>query len=94
MRAHPRSATFGAALPVAGLAGSLRNRFLATPLNGRVRAKTGSIARVQTLSGYIELGGGKALTFSVEANHHAESSKVMLEAIDSVVVELGRGGQR
>src|SRR3954463_6811572 len=94
MRAHPRSATFAAALPVAGLAGSLRNRFLGTPLNGRVRAKTGSIARVQSLSGYIELGGGKALTFSVEANHHAESSKVMLNAIDSVVVELGKGGKR
>ena len=94
MRTHPRSATFGAALPVAGLAGSLRNRFLGTPLNGRVRAKTGSIARVQSLSGYIELGGGKSLTFSVEANHHAESSKVMLNAIDSVVVELGKGGKR
>ncbi|MFL5490283.1 MAG: D-alanyl-D-alanine carboxypeptidase/D-alanyl-D-alanine-endopeptidase, partial [Gemmatimonadales bacterium] len=94
MRTHPRSATFAAALPVAGLAGSLRNRFLGTPLNGRVRAKTGSIARVQSLSGYIEIGGGKTLTFSVEANHHAESSKVMLNTIDSVVVELGTGGKR
>ncbi len=94
MRTHPRSATFAAALPVAGLAGSLRNRFLGTPLNGRVRAKTGSIARVQSLSGYIELGGGKNLTFSVEANHHAESGMVMLNAIDSVVVELGKGGKR
>ena len=39
MRTHPRSATFAAALPVAGLAGSLRNRFLGTPLNGRVRGE-------------------------------------------------------
>ncbi len=94
IRSHPRSATFATALPAAGLAGSLRNRFLGTPLNGRVRAKTGSIARVQSLSGYIELGGGKALTFSVEANHHAESSRIMLNAIDSVVVELGRSGKQ
>jgi D-alanyl-D-alanine carboxypeptidase/D-alanyl-D-alanine-endopeptidase (penicillin-binding protein 4) len=90
MRHHPRYAPFAAALPMAGLAGSLKNRFIATPLAGRVRAKTGSIARVQSLSGYIELGGGKALTFSVQANHHAEDGRTMLNAIDSVVVEMGR----
>ena len=91
MRQHPRSAGFAAALPIAGLAGSLRNRFLGTPLAGRVRAKTGSIARVQSLSGYLEIGGGKTLTFSVQANHHAETSRTMLAAIDSVVVEMARG---
>jgi serine-type D-Ala-D-Ala carboxypeptidase/endopeptidase (penicillin-binding protein 4) len=94
MRRHPRFGAFAAGLPLAGMAGSLRNRFLATPLAGRVRAKTGSIARVQSLSGYIELGGGKALTFSVEANHHAEDGRTMLAAIDSIVVQLGRGRTR
>jgi D-alanyl-D-alanine carboxypeptidase/D-alanyl-D-alanine-endopeptidase (penicillin-binding protein 4) len=89
MRRHPRYAGFAAGLPQAGLVGSLRNRFLGTALAGRVRAKTGSISRVQSLSGYIELGG-RTLTFSVEANHHAEDSRTMLAAIDSVVVEMGR----
>jgi serine-type D-Ala-D-Ala carboxypeptidase/endopeptidase (penicillin-binding protein 4) len=91
MRRHPRFASFAAGLPVSGLVGSLRNRFVGTPLAGRVRAKTGSIARVQSLSGYIELGGGKALTFSIQANHHAETGKIMLDTIDSVVVEMVRG---
>jgi len=91
MRYHPRSGGFTAALPLAGMAGSLRTRFLGTPLAGRVRAKTGSIARVQSLSGYIQTGGGKALSFSVQANHHAETSRTMLAAIDSVVMEMGRG---
>jgi D-alanyl-D-alanine carboxypeptidase/D-alanyl-D-alanine-endopeptidase (penicillin-binding protein 4) len=93
MRRHPRYATFAAGLPQAGMVGSLRNRFMGTPLAGRVRAKTGSISRVQSLSGYIELSGGKTLTFSVEANHHAQPSRMMLAMIDSVVVELGRGGR-
>lgn len=90
MRRHPRYASFAAGIPQAGVVGSLRTRFLGTPLAGRVRAKTGSISRVQSLSGYIELGG-RTLTFSVEANHHAEDGRTMLAAVDSVVVELGRG---
>ena len=94
MRRHPRFAGFAAGLPVAGMVGSLRTRFLGTPLAGRVRAKTGSIARVQSLSGYVELGSGKALTFSVQANHHAENSRTMLAAIDSIVVDMARGRNR
>jgi D-alanyl-D-alanine carboxypeptidase/D-alanyl-D-alanine-endopeptidase (penicillin-binding protein 4) len=91
IRRHPRFGGFAAGLPVAGLVGSLRTRFLGTPLAGRVRAKTGSIARVQSLSGYIELGPGRALTFSVQANHHAENGRIMLAAIDSIVVDMARG---
>jgi serine-type D-Ala-D-Ala carboxypeptidase/endopeptidase (penicillin-binding protein 4) len=90
MRRHPRYSTFVAALPQAGANGSLRNRFMATTLAGRVRAKTGSISRVNSLSGYIELGTGRNLTFSVQANHHAQPTKPMLAAIDSIVVEMGR----
>jgi serine-type D-Ala-D-Ala carboxypeptidase/endopeptidase (penicillin-binding protein 4) len=91
MRHHPRYPSFAPGLPQAGLPGSLKNRFVGTPLAGRVRAKTGSISRVYTLSGYVELGNGKALTFSIEANHHAETSRTMLAAIDSMVVDLGKG---
>jgi serine-type D-Ala-D-Ala carboxypeptidase/endopeptidase (penicillin-binding protein 4) len=90
MRRHPRHATFAAGLPQAGLAGSLRTRFVGTPLAGRVRAKTGSISRVHALTGYIERGQGRSLIFSVEANHHAEPSRTMMAAIDSVVVEMAR----
>ncbi len=90
IRQHPRYAAFGAGLPQAGLVGSLRNRFLGTPLAGRVRAKTGSISRVHSLSGFIELGGNRTLIFSIQANHHAENSRTMQGAIDSVVVEMAR----
>ena len=90
IRRHPRYATFAAGLPQAGGTGSLRNRFVGTPLSGRVRGKTGSISRVNTLSGYIELEKGGFLTFSVQANHHAQPSRAILGVIDSVVVEMGR----
>jgi serine-type D-Ala-D-Ala carboxypeptidase/endopeptidase (penicillin-binding protein 4) len=90
MRRHPRYATFAAGLPQAGNTGSLRNRFLGTPLAGRVRGKTGSIARVNSLSGYVELGSGKNLVFSVQANHHAQPSRDILAVIDSIVVDMAK----
>ena len=90
MRRHPRYPTFAAGLPQAGGTGSLKNRFVGTPLAGRVRGKTGSISRVNSLSGYVELPGGKALTFSVQANHHAQPSRPILAAIDSIVLEMAK----
>jgi D-alanyl-D-alanine carboxypeptidase/D-alanyl-D-alanine-endopeptidase (penicillin-binding protein 4) len=91
IRTHPRFATFAPGLPQAGGTGSLRTRFVGTPLAGRVRAKTGSIAGVHTLSGYIDRPNGKPLTFAIEVNHHAQPNRAVLAAIDSVVVEMGKG---
>jgi D-alanyl-D-alanine carboxypeptidase/D-alanyl-D-alanine-endopeptidase (penicillin-binding protein 4) len=90
MRTHPNYEAFAAALPLSGQRGSLRTRFTSTPLSGRVRAKTGSIGRVNTLSGYVEQGNGRVLTFSVQANHHTLPGRQMIAQIDSVVVELAR----
>jgi serine-type D-Ala-D-Ala carboxypeptidase/endopeptidase (penicillin-binding protein 4) len=91
IRTHPRAATFTAGLPQSGTRGSLKNRFIGTPIEGRVHAKTGSISRTNTLSGWIELGSGKVVTFSVQANHHTQPSAAMLRQIDSVVVDMAKG---
>jgi D-alanyl-D-alanine carboxypeptidase/D-alanyl-D-alanine-endopeptidase (penicillin-binding protein 4) len=93
IRRHPRYSTFAPGLPQAGSTGSLKNRFIGTRVAGRVRGKTGSISRVNSLSGYIEMDRGRFLTFSVLANHHAQPTRPMLAAIDSIVVEMGRGGR-
>jgi serine-type D-Ala-D-Ala carboxypeptidase/endopeptidase (penicillin-binding protein 4) len=90
MRRHPRYGTFAAGLPQAGLTGSLRTRFVGTPLAGRIRAKSGSISRVHSLTGYVDRGQGRSLIFSVQANHHAESSRTMTATIDTLVVELAK----
>src|SRR5437763_646669 len=90
MHRHPKGAPFVAALPHAGQPGSLLKRFVGTPLEGRVIAKTGSIDRVNSLSGYIEQPNGRTVTFSVQANGHAVPYAQMLAQIDSVVVEIGK----
>ena len=90
MAGHPKRAPFFAALPRSGQPGSLLHRFTGTPLEGAVVAKTGSIDRVNTLSGYIERPGGGRLVFSIEANAHTVGGRAMLAQIDSIVVEIGK----
>ncbi len=90
MRNHPNFDVFAAGLPQSGSRGSLSSRFLGTPLEGRVRAKTGSFSQVNSLSGYLERRNGQHLIFSVIANHHTQGFTAMTQYIDSVVVDLGR----
>ena len=90
IRRHPRWSTFAAGFSQSGNTGSLRNRFKNTPLEGRVWAKTGSISRVNTLSGIIEPEGGRRLYFSIQANHHTLPGRQILAQIDSIVVEMGK----
>ena len=90
MYRHPKRAPFIAALPHAQQPGSLLKRFAGTPLEGRVLAKTGSIYRVNTLSGYIEREDGRRFTFSIQANGHSVPGRQMLAQIDSLVVQIAR----
>ncbi len=95
IRRHPNfDANFKTGLPQSGNTGSLKNRFLGTPLEGRVHAKTGSISRVNTLSGYFELPDGHSYNFSIEANHHTQGGRRMLAEIDSVVVAMAQAVTR
>jgi serine-type D-Ala-D-Ala carboxypeptidase/endopeptidase (penicillin-binding protein 4) len=89
MGRHPKRAPFLAALPRSGKPGSLLHRFVGTSLEGAVVAKTGSIDRVNTLSGYIERPAGGRVVFSIEANAHTVGGRAMLAQMDSIVVEIG-----
>ena len=95
IRRHPNYASnFQPGLPQSGNTGSLKNRFVGTPIEGRVRAKTGSIARVNSLSGYLEMPDGRTFTFSIQANHHVQGGRRTLAEIDSVVVAMARAVEK
>jgi D-alanyl-D-alanine carboxypeptidase/D-alanyl-D-alanine-endopeptidase (penicillin-binding protein 4) len=53
-------------LAVAGRSGTLSLRLAGTPLEGKLRAKTGSLDRVSGLAGYLD--GRRALSFAFLAN--------------------------
>ncbi len=56
-------------LPVAGSSGTLEDRFTASPLRGRVRAKTGWIRGASALSGIVEDEDGELRYFSILMNY-------------------------
>jgi serine-type D-Ala-D-Ala carboxypeptidase/endopeptidase (penicillin-binding protein 4) len=56
------------ALPIAAQTGTLYKRFLATPVAGRLRAKTGSINGVAALAGRVVSPSGEELTFAFLQN--------------------------
>jgi len=72
------------ALPVAGAeTGSLRARF--DRLEGRVRAKTGSMRNVASLSGFITDDDGRELVFVIIANGTGAATSATNRAIDQIV---------
>lgn len=69
MHADPRHRdAFLATLPIAGKDGTISNRMRGTPAEGNAIAKTGSIANVRSLSGYVKTRNGETLAFSIIAN--------------------------
>jgi D-alanyl-D-alanine carboxypeptidase/D-alanyl-D-alanine-endopeptidase (penicillin-binding protein 4) len=85
----PRQRIVLDALPVGGAStGSLRSRF--TDLPGRVRAKTGSVRNVASLSGLVRTDSGRDLAFSIIVNGTGLPAGRVQGAIDEVVRILAR----
>lgn len=62
-------------LPIAGIDGTLKNRFIETSAYGRLRAKTGTIDGVSTLVGMVQAKGKEWIAFSVLMSDYLQSSK-------------------
>jgi D-alanyl-D-alanine carboxypeptidase/D-alanyl-D-alanine-endopeptidase (penicillin-binding protein 4) len=70
MARSPRFGAFFDSLPVAGVDGTLAERFKGTRAQGRIHAKTGTVEHVNALSGYMDLPDGRRLAFSILGNSH------------------------
>jgi D-alanyl-D-alanine carboxypeptidase/D-alanyl-D-alanine-endopeptidase (penicillin-binding protein 4) len=75
------------ALTIAGVDGTLKNRFSGTKGSGNVRGKTGTIDQVSALSGYLTTAGGEEVAFSALVNGVAQPG-VRTSLIDDVVLYL------
>jgi serine-type D-Ala-D-Ala carboxypeptidase/endopeptidase (penicillin-binding protein 4) len=65
---RPWGQAFRSTLPIAGVDGTLRRRFVDTPLQGRLLAKTGTLDKTNALGGFMTTASGKTLIFAAYAN--------------------------
>ncbi len=82
---QPWGASYADTFPVAGVDGSLVERFTKSSAQGRIQGKTGSLDHVNALSGYLTTAKGEHIAFSVLSNNHNLTNKRAIETIDSIV---------
>ena len=82
------SAPFEASLPIAGRDGTLAGRMRGTAADGNARAKSGTLANVRSLAGYVNAADGEPLLFAIVANNFGTIPEVAITAIDAIVVKL------
>ena len=88
MSKHKYFAQFRDALPIAGVDGTLSTRMRGTPAEKNLRAKTGSLSSVASLSGYVTTAAGEHLVFSMMLNNYPDAAAVRRDSIDAIAVLL------
>lgn len=90
MYSYDSSGLFYHSLAIAGVNGTLRNRFRDTAVQGRVHAKTGTLQGVKALSGYLENQDYGTIVFSIVVNQPNQSGQVLTQAIDQIVLQTAQ----
>ena len=88
MRRHPEFAVFYQSLPVAGVDGTLTERLRGTAAEGNVRAKTGTLDKARSLSGYVTTADGRMLLFAMLVNNQVAASRDVERVMDALALSL------
>lgn len=75
------------ALPIGGVDGTLKDRFVDSPVAGNVCGKTGSLTGVSSLSGFLTAENHERYVFSILMNH-ATSADEAQKGQDDIVTAL------
>jgi D-alanyl-D-alanine carboxypeptidase/D-alanyl-D-alanine-endopeptidase (penicillin-binding protein 4) len=77
-------------LSLAGVNGTLQNRFRQAPVERRLQGKTGQLSNAIALSGYLEPMNHAAVTFSILVNPFNQPTSQIQTTIDDIVDVLAR----
>ncbi len=80
---------FYESLPIAGVDGTLSTRMRGTLAERNLRAKTGSISGVSSLSGYVQTRDGETLVFSILMQNFIGASRPYRDVQDRIGALLG-----
>jgi D-alanyl-D-alanine carboxypeptidase/D-alanyl-D-alanine-endopeptidase (penicillin-binding protein 4) len=81
-------ATYYNAMPIAGVDGTIDTRMKGTPAEGNVHAKTGTLAKARSLSGYVTSADGERLIFSILANNTTTPGSAVTHVADEIAASL------
>ena len=79
---------FYASLPVSGQTGTLKTLCAETELDGRIHAKSGTIAGTKNFAGYIELPNGDQWVFAVLVNSAPGKARKIQTIIQEYLLDL------
>jgi D-alanyl-D-alanine carboxypeptidase/D-alanyl-D-alanine-endopeptidase (penicillin-binding protein 4) len=88
MRQSPDFKPFYDALPIAGVDGTIRGRMKGTPAAGNIHAKTGTIDKARSLSGYVTTADGRLLLFSALCNNYTVPTRRVDQVTDALGIRL------
>lgn len=88
MYTSPHFDAFYHSLPIAGVDGTIRNRMKYTGAHGNLRAKTGTLSGVSSLSGYALTADGEWLAFSMMMMNYPTEARVYRRVQDQIAVFL------
>lgn len=88
MRRGPHFGVWYDALPIAGVDGTIETRMRGTPAQGNVHAKTGTVDKARSLSGYVTTADGRMLIFSFLCNNFTTPNRDVERVQDAILVTL------
>jgi D-alanyl-D-alanine carboxypeptidase/D-alanyl-D-alanine-endopeptidase (penicillin-binding protein 4) len=94
VRQRPDFRVFHDALPVAGVDGTLAARMKGTPAEGNVHAKTGTVDKARSLSGYVTSADGELLLFSILCNNFTQPTREVDRVADALLARLAGTAMR
>jgi len=88
MRRASAFSAFYESLPIAGVDGTIASRMRNTPAANNVRAKTGTVDKARSLSGYVTTADGQMLVFSLLCNNYTVPTRAVERVQDAIAVQL------
>jgi D-alanyl-D-alanine carboxypeptidase/D-alanyl-D-alanine-endopeptidase (penicillin-binding protein 4) len=87
-RRFPIGADFVASLPVAARDGTIRSRMGGTEAAGRLRAKTGTLGNVTSLSGLVETAEHRLVAFAIIVNDLDRKAGAAARTVDALAAAI------
>ena len=93
MAKSPNKNEWMASLPVSGQTGTLRSLCAQTALEGRIHAKSGTIAGTKNFAGYIDMPNGDTWVFAILINSAPGKAKNIQHVIQQYLLDVYKSHQ-